>query len=286
MRTVYVNGKLLREDEAVVSVFDRGFLMADGIYELTAVIGGKILDFDGHIARLERSAKEIDLTLPLSGQQMLDLHRLLIQRNELQEGAIYTQITRGNPGDRDFLFPDPSHTPATLVMFTQAKPGLADNAASRNGIRVVTQPDNRWKRRDIKTIQLLSATKGKSDAQKSGADDAWFVEDGYVTEGTASNAYIVSGGKIITRSLGHSILGGITRSAVLRLVTEIGMSVDERPFTVEEAKSANEAFSTSASSFVLPVVAIDDTEIGTGVPGPISRRLREIYLAQKLKTAR
>ena len=284
-RTVYVNGEYLPEAEAKVSVFDRGFLMADGVYEVTSVLDGKLIDFAGHAKRLQRSLDELDMAPPPAMDDLLDIHRELVARNDLMDGMIYLQITRGNPGDRDFAFPDPATTPSTLVLFTQSKPGLADNPAAKTGIKVISIDDIRWGRRDIKTVQLLYPSLGKMMAKKAGADDAWMVEDGRVTEGTSNNAYIVSGGKIITRQLGNDILHGITRAAVLRFAREAQMVVEERPFTIEEAKRADEAFITSASAFVMPVVEIDGTAIGGGKPGPVATRLREIYLDESRKAA-
>jgi D-alanine transaminase len=201
------------------------------------------------------------------------------------EGLVYLQVTRGNPGDRDFAFPDPETCRPTVVLFTQSKPGLADSPAAKTGIRIITLPDLRWARRDIKTVQLLYPSMGKMAAKKAGVDDAWFIEDGFVTEGTSNNAYIVKGNKIITRDLSHDILHGITRAAVLRFAREAQMEVEERAFTADEAKAADEAFLTSASTFVMPVVEIDGTKLGEGKPGGVSRRLREIYLEESRKSA-
>jgi len=284
-RTVYVNGQYLPEDQAHISIFDRGFLMADGVYEVTSVLGGKLLDFPGHMARLARSLKELDIAAPISDEDMLAIHRELVIMNDITDGMIYLQVTRGNPGDRDFAFPDPAVTKPTLVLFTQSKPGLATSPAADIGIKVISIDDIRWGRRDIKTVQLLYPSMGKMMAKKAGCDDAWLVEDGLVTEGTSNNAYIVLGGKIITRALSNDILSGITRTAVLRLAKEAQMEVEERSFTIAEAKAAEEAFVTSATTFVMPVIEIDGQKIGSGTPGAISKRLREIYLEESLKTA-
>ena len=284
-RIVYVNGDWLPEAEAKVSVFDRGFLMADGVYEVTSVLGGKLMDFDGHYARLVRSLTELEMESPLSRDEFLAIHREIVERNDIDEGLVYLQVTRGNPGDRDFAFPDPATTAPTLVLFTQSKPGLADSPAARTGIKVISIPDIRWGRRDIKTVQLLYPSMGKMMAKKAGADDAWMVEDGVVTEGTSNNAYIVKGNRIITRDLSTDILHGITRAAVLRFAREAQMEVEERPFTLDEAKAADEAFVTSASTFVMPVVAIDGRAVGAGTPGPVATRLREIYIDESRKAA-
>lgn len=285
MRTVYVNGEYLPETEAKVSIFDRGFLMADGVYEVTSVLDGKLIDFDGHAARLARSLSELDMPNPMSPEELLEIHRELVRLNGVEEGMVYLQITRGAPDDRDFVFPDPGVTRPTVVLFTQSKPGLADNPAAKKGIKVISIDDIRWGRRDIKTVQLLYPSMGKMAARKAGCDDAWLVEDGLVTEGTSNNAYIVKGGRIITRDLSNDILHGITRAAVLRFAREAQMEVEERPFTIDEAKAADEAFITSASTFVFPVVEIDGEKLGDGTPGPVATRLREIYLDESRKAA-
>jgi D-alanine transaminase len=285
MRTVYVNGEYLPEDEAKVSVFDRGFLMADGVYEVTSVLDGKLVDFDGHAVRLDRSLSELSMRAPVTRDELLEIHRELVERNDLTDGLVYLQITRGAPADRDFAFPDPDEVPPTIVLFTQSKPGLADAPAAKTGIKVISIDDIRWGRRDIKTVQLLYPSMGKMMAKAQGCDDAWMVEDGYVTEGTSNNAYIVKDGRIVTRPKSSDILHGITRAAVLRYAAEAQMEVDERPFTLEEAKAADEAFVTSASTFVMPVVEIDGTPVGTGAPGPVAARLREIYIEESRKAA-
>lgn len=284
-RIVYVNGAYMPEQEATVSIFDRGFLMADGVYEVTSVLQGKLIDFEGHAQRLKRSLDALDMAMPMPIDELLGVHRELVARNGIEEGMIYLQVTRGSAGDRDFAFPDPEETPVTLVMFTQNKPGLADSPAAKTGIKVISIDDIRWGRRDIKTVQLLYPSMGKMMAKKAGADDAWMVQDGFVTEGTSNNAYIVKNGQIITRALSNDILHGITRSAVLRFAEEAQMELVERNFTIDEAQSADEAFVTSASTFVMPVVEIDGQTLGAGMPGPIAARLREIYLEESLKHA-
>ena len=283
-RTVYLNGDYLPETEAKVSVFDRGFLMADGVYEVTSVLGGKLIDFPGHCARLARSLSELDMQNPHSDAEWLAIHRELVALNGITDGMVYLQVTRGNPGDRDFAFPGPEVTP-TVVLFTQSKPGMAESPHAAIGLRVISIPDIRWGRRDIKTVQLLYPSMGKMMAKKAGVDDAWFVEEGAVTEGTSNNAYIVKGNRIITRQLSSDILHGITRAAVLRFAAEAQMEVEERPFTIAEAQGADEAFITSASAFVMPVVQIDGGDVGNGKPGPVATRLREIYLEEMRKAA-
>jgi D-alanine transaminase len=283
-RTVYVNGEYLPEGEAKVSVFDRGFLMADGVYEVTSVLGGKLIDFAGHAVRLQRSLDELEMRNPLTPDDWLEVHRQLVARNGIEDGMVYLQVTRGNPGDRDFAYPAADLAP-TVVLFTQSKPGMADNPAAKTGWKVISVPDIRWGRRDIKTVQLLYPSMAKMMAKKAGVDDAWFTEDGLVTEGTSNNAYIVKGNRIITRALSNDILHGITRAAVLRFAREAQMEVEERSFTIAEAMAADEAFITSASAFVMPVVQIDGADLGTGKPGQVAGRLREIYLDEMRKAA-
>jgi len=284
-RTVYVNGTYLPEHEATVSIFDRGFLMSDGVYEVTSVLGGKLVDFEAHAVRLERSLDELDMAAPATRDELLAIHRELVTRNGIEDGLVYMQVTRGSDGDRDFVFPDPDTTPPTLVLFTQDKPGMTDSAAARTGIKIISIEDQRWARRDIKTVQLLYPSMGKMMAKKAGADDAWMVEDGHVTEGTSNNAYIVKGDTIVTRHLGTEILHGITRAAVLRFAAEAQMKVEERSFTIAEAQAADEAFITSATMFVTPVVEIDGAPVGQGTPGRIAARLREIYIEEGRRAA-
>ena len=283
-RTVFVNGSYLPEDQAMVSVFDRGFLMADGVYEVTSVLNGKLIDFICHCARLGRSLTELDMAAPCTDAELLSIHRELVKLNDITDGMIYLQVTRGNPGDRDFAYPSAETTP-TLVLFTQSKPGLADAPAAKTGWKVISVADQRWGRRDIKTTQLLYPSMAKMMAKAAKVDDAWFVEDGMVTEGTSNNAYIVKGNRIITRALSHDILHGITRAAVLRVAAEAQMEVEERNFTIAEAQAADEAFVTSASAFVMPVVEIDGAPVGTGRVGTLTPRLREIYLEEMHKAA-
>ena len=276
-RIVYVNGRYLAEEEARISVFDRGFLFADAVYEVTAVLDGRLVDYAGHVRRLERSLAELGMAMPTGGDELLDLHRRLVSRNGLTEGLVYLQVTRG-VADRDFHYP--AATPQTLVMFTQARLLVTE----KPGMRVITLPDMRWKRRDIKTVQLLAASMAKMAAKEAGKDDAWLVDDGWVTEGTSSNAYIVTrDDTIVTRDLSPALLSGITRMAVLRLARETNMSIAERPFTVREAQQAKEAFATSATAFVQPVVEIDGVTLADGQSGPVTRRLHGLYLQECTK---
>ncbi|MBD3787258.1 MAG: D-amino-acid transaminase [Sphingomonadales bacterium] len=283
-RIVYVNGQYLPEEEATVSIFDRGFVMGDAVYEVTSVLEGKILEFEGHMTRLARSLSELEMTCDLTRDQWLEIHRELIARNNVTEGMVYLQVSRGNAGDRDFHYP-PAGTPPTVVLYTQSKPGLADDPKAKVGIKVISIPDLRWHRRDIKTVQLLYPSMAKMAAEKAGKHDAWFVEDGFVTEGSSNNVYIVKGNKIITRQLSNDILHGVTRASLLKYAAEAQMEIEERPFTIVEAQAADEAFFTSASAFVMPVVEVDDVALNGGKVGPVATRLREIYLDESRKRA-
>jgi len=278
-RIVYINGAYLPEEEAKISIFDRGFLFADGVYEVSSVIRGRLVDNRAHLQRLHRSLGELDMASPASDGEIESVQTELVARNALSEGIVYLQVTRG-AADRDFNYPETARP--TLVMFTQAK-RLIDNPLAKSGISVVTTPDIRWSRRDIKTIGLLAPSMAKMIAKRAGADDAWMVERGYITEGSSNNAYILTeDGVIVTRQLGHEILHGITRRAVLQLAAEVELSIEERPFTVAEAQAAKEAFITSASTFVLPVKSIDGVPVGDGEPGPVALQLRERYIAAAL----
>ncbi len=283
MRTVYVNGAYLPEDQASVSIFDRGFLFADSVYEVTAVLDGKLIDFDGHMRRLARSLGELSLAQPADRDELLAIHRRLVELNAVDEGLVYMQVTRG-VADRDFPFPKVELKP-TLVMFTQKKP-LIENPIAKRGQKVALAEDLRWRRGDIKTTQLLYAAWAKTEAKAKGADDVWLVRDGKITEGSSNNAFIVTkDAKIVTRNLSNDILAGITRHAVLKCAAELKLDIVERAFTPEEAKSAAEAFSTSSSAFANPVVEIDGVAIGNGKPGPVTGRLREVYIEEYRKAA-
>ena len=276
-RIVYVNGSYLPEAEAKVSVYDRAFLFGDAVYEVTAVLDRLLVDFTAHLARLDRSLQEIALAPPLSHDEFRELHQALIERNDLDEGIVYLQISRG-PADRDFAYPET--VAPTVVAFTQSR-NLIANPYAATGVKIITIPDLRWKRRDIKSTSMLAQAMGKQAAKLKGAYEAWMVEDGCVTEGTSSSAFILDdAGVIRTQPLGHHILPGVTRRAVLRLAATQGVSLDERPFTVAEALRAREAFMTAASAFVLPVVEIDGIAIGDGRPGPVARAFRDLYIEE------
>lgn len=278
-RIVYVNGEYLPEEDAKISVFDRGFLMADGVYEVSSVLDGKLLDNAAHLIRLQRSLDELQMAAPMAMSEIEAVQKEVVSLNNLREGSLYLQVSRG-VADRDFTLPKDARS--SLVMFTQVR-AIAENPAVNRGFAIITTPDIRWRRRDIKTVQLLAPSLAKQAAVDAGADDAWFVEDGFVTEGTSNNSWIVKGGKLITRHLSHDILHGITRKALLRLAADDGLELEERAFTVEEAMAADEAFITSATIVVMPVVKIDGKLIGNGNPGSITLRLRQVYLEEARK---
>ena len=279
-RIVYVNGEYLDEADAKVSVFDRGFLFADAVYEVSSVVAGKLIDNQGHLQRLSRSLGELNISAPASNEEITAIQRSLIEKNNLDQGLVYLQVTRG-AADRDFTYPKDAKP--SLVMFIQEK-NLLQSPAAEKGISVITTPDIRWQRRDIKTVALLASCMAKMEAKKAGADDAWFVENGFITEGSSSNAYIVTkDGKIVTRHLGRQILAGITRKAVMKLAEQQQLVIEERPFSVDEALHAAEAFITSATTFVTPVISINGEKIGEGQPGPIARILRKFYIQMALE---
>jgi D-alanine transaminase len=278
-RIVYVNGEFLPEDQATVSVFDRGFLFADGVYEVTSVLNSRLVDNRAHLARLWRSLGELDMPAPAGDEEIEAIQQKLVDLNQVQQGLVYLQVTRG-VAERDFIYPQDSRP--SLVMFTQHK-NLVENPSAETGISVVSVPDIRWQRRDIKTIGLLASSMAKMQARAAGADDAWMVENGVVTEGSSNNAYIITDdGILVTRQLGHEILAGITRQAVLEFAAEQGIEIEQRPFSIDEALAAREALITSATTFVLPVVRIDGHPVGDGQPGALTRRLREIYIHKML----
>jgi D-alanine transaminase len=272
----YVNGSYVPLSEAKISILDRGFLFADGIYEVSAVLEGKLVDNESHLARLKRSVGEISLPLPESLERITEIQRELIARNRVENGLVYIEVTRGADVGRDFAFP--KGVKPTLVMFTSVK-DIVNAPAAKTGIGVITVPDIRWARRDIKSVALLAQVLAKQAAAEAGAGEAWMIEDGAVTEGGSSSAFILTQNDVlVTRQNSSSILPGCTRKAVVKLAEERQLRVEERPFTIEEALAAKEAFITSASSFVQPVVSIDGKAIANGKPGPMATRLREIYI--------
>jgi D-alanine transaminase len=282
-RIVYVNGAFVPEEDAKISIFDRGFIFADGIYEVSAVLDGGLVDNDAHLARLERSLGEIDLAMPCPRSGIVAIQKELISRNRLVEGSIYLQVTRG-AADRDFAFP-PDAKPS-LVMFTQARE-MIDDPKAVSGIKLLAVPDIRWARRDIKSVALLAQVLAKQAAAAAGCQEAIMHEDGVVTEGGSSTVFIVTeDGRIVTRPNSNAILPGITRQSVIRLARERELTIEERLFTLDEVFAAQECFTTSATSFVKPVVEVAGKRIGGGQPGPVARRLRDIYIEAARAEAR
>lgn len=274
-RIAYLDGEFVPLAEARVSALDRGFVFGDGIYEVSAVLDGGLVDNASHLARLERSVGEISLALPVSIARLIELQKELIVRNDLATGVVYMQVTRG-AAERDFAFP--KETKPTLFMFTQAK-DIVGSPFAATGVRIKTVPDLRWLRCDIKSTSLLAQVLAKQAAAEAGCYEAWMLRDGFVTEGSSSSAFIVGAdGVVVTRPNSQAILPGCTRKALMALAAEGAIRVEERPFTLDEAFAAEEAFMSSASTFLYPIVEIDGRKIGSGVPGPVARRLREIYV--------
>jgi len=273
-RTVYLNGEFLPADQAKVSIFDRGLNLADGVYEVLGVLDGKLIDSEGHLARLWRSLGELSIPAPFGDQEVLDFARELVAQNGIEEGLVYMQITRG-VAERDFVFP--AGVTPTVFAFTQPKSD-AFRAACQNGVTLKSAPDLRWARRDIKSTGLLAQVLAKQAAKEAGCDEALMVKDGTVTEGGATSFFMIKDGVLITRPLSNDILPGVTRKSVLALARDQDLAVEERTFTLEEAYAADEAFITGASTYVCPVLKIDGHVIGAGEPGPMVRRLQDIYL--------
>jgi D-alanine transaminase len=282
MRQVYINGDFKKEDEAKVSVFDRGLLFSDSLYEVTTVINGKLIDFNNHMKRLDRSMTELKFKKLLNHLDILIFHRKLIELNNLKEGMIYLQVTRGI-ADRSFDMPKDKIEP-TVLAFTQEKK-IIDSESAKNGIKVMTLDDMRWKRCDIKTTQLLYASMAKTEATEKGFDDAWMLRGGYVTEGSSSNAWIIKGKIIMTRQSDNLILSGITRDAIFKCAKDLGYEVVTKNITLPDAQSASEAFITSATACVMPVVKINASQIGDGKPGKFVTALREEYIKQALESS-
>lgn len=272
-QTACVNGEFVAEADAKVSIFDRGFLFADGVYEVVPVVDGRLINRRAHRERLTRSLRELRLEPPLSLDQIERLQDEIVARNNIREGRVYLQVTRG-PAERDFAFP--AEPRPTLILFGR-EAALFDTPATRDGIKVQTVVENRWGRRDIKTVMLLPGSMAKQQAIDAGYGDVWFVEDGLVTEGSANNAYIVKDRAVYTRPLGNDILAGCTRRALLALADRAGIDIREQAFSPQQAYLADEAFLTSASASVTPVVQIDQQVLGDGKPGPLTRRLQTIF---------
>ena len=279
-RVAYVNGLYVPHAEASVHIEDRGYQLADGVYEVWAVFGGRLADAEGHFARLERSLGELRIALPMSLRALTLVLRETVRRNRVKNGLVYLQVTRG-VAPRDHAFPTGPVRPAIVITAKPVDMAAAEAKAAR-GIGVVTAPETRWARCDIKTVGLLPNVLAKQAARENGAGEAWFVDElGLVTEGASSNAWIVDAeGVLRTRDLNANILRGVTRKSLMELIARDGLEVSERPFSVEEAKQAREAFITGAGSLVTPVVSIDGAPVGDGKPGPLARRLRASYLSE------
>ena len=273
-RVAYVNGRYVAQREAAVHIEDRGYQFSDGVYEVCEVRGGSIIDQRRHLARLKRSLDELGMAMPMSETALAIVIRECMRRNRVRDGIVYLQITRG-VARRDHGFPPPGTRPSVVVTARNLD-AAANERTAEEGIAVVTVPDNRWERVDIKSISLLPNVLAKQAARERGAKEAWFVDRaGHVTEGSSSNAWIVTmGGKVVTRPADNGILRGITRTVLIDVIKAQGLELEERPFTVEEAYGAREAFLTSASQIVMPVVRIDDRPVGNGAPGSVAVALR------------
>ena len=284
-RIAYVNGRFVPHGQAVVHIEDRGYQLADAVYEVWAVFGGKLADPEGHFARLERSLSELRIAMPMSRAALTLVLKEALRRNRVREGLLYVQISRG-VARRDHAFPNPPVRPS-VVMTVSAVDRAASEARAAKGVSVVTTPENRWGRCDIKTVGLLPNALAKQKAREAGAVEAWFVDDlGFVTEGASSNAWIVDqDGRLRTRDTNANILRGVTRNTLLEVIRRDGLEVDERPFTPADAIAAREAFITGAGSLVLPVTAVDGQPVGEGRPGPVAKRLRSLYIEQAKATA-
>jgi D-alanine transaminase len=282
MRQVYINGEFKKEDEAKVSIFDRGLLFSDSVYEVTSVINSKLIDFKYHVERLDRSMNELKFKTLIDHDEILAFHRKLIDLNNLKEGMIYTQVTRGVV-DRSFDMPKQAIKP-TVLAFTQEKKILESDSA-KNGIKVMTLEDMRWKRNDIKTTQLLYASMAKSEATAKGFDDAWMLRQGYVTEGSSNNVWIIRRKNIMTRQSDNLILSGITRAVVLECAKKLDYDVITKNFTKVDAESADEAFMTSATGLITPVIKINSSQLGDGKPGNFTKSLRAEYIKRALEIA-
>ena len=276
-RIAYVNGQYVPHSQACVHIEDRGYQFADGVYEVCELRGGFIVDASLHLARLERSLSELKIAMPMKLESLKLVMGFLIKKNRIKTGIIYLQVTRG-VAPRDHGFP-PANTQSALVMTVKPISSAQEDAKAEAGVAICSVPDNRWGRVDIKSVALLPNILAKQQARDNDAYEAWFVDDnGYVTEGSSTNAWIVTmEGTLVTRPADHKILRGITRTTLLQAASELGMKVEERPFTLEEAKSAREAFITAASTIVIPVVQIDESVIGNGVPGSIAANLRSEF---------
>ncbi len=283
-RTIYINNKYMDEKNAKISVFDRGLLFSDSVYEVTAVINGKLIDFKNHVIRLNRSLNELKINYNFKEQKLLKIHKNLIKKNFLQnkEGLIYIQVSRGTM-ERDFLI---SKKPLKINIFAFTQEKVLSNKI-KEGLKIITKKDLRWKRKDIKTTQLIFSSLAKTEAVNKGADDAWLIdEDGYINEGTSNNAYIINNkNKIITRDLSNKLLAGVTRKTIIEVAKKLKLDIEERPFSKQEVIEANEAFISSASTLILPVISIDKNLINKGKIGPITEILRDTYIQISIKNS-
>ena len=284
-RVAYVNGTYQPHGQAVVHIEDRGFQFADGVYEVWSVFDGKLADFDGHMTWLHRSLNELRIAIPMTAEALKHVLKETVRRNRVRNGIVYLQVTRG-AARRDHPFPS-DDTPPSVIVTSKTVSMARGETQAKNGVAVLTQPDIRWGRCDIKTVGLLANVLAKQAAREAGAYEAWMVDEmGLVTEGSSTNAWIVDeNGKLRTRDTQANILKGVTRTAIMELIAEHGVELDERPFSVDEAKRAKEAFFTAAGAFVIPAVSIDGTRIGDGKPGPITTKLRTLYLDKARKDA-
>jgi len=284
-RIAYVNGRFVPHAEAFVHIEDRGYQLADAVYEVWALFGGKLADPEGHFARLERSLSELRIDMPMSRTALTMVLREAVRRNRVREGLVYLQVSRG-VAPRDHAFPTIPVRPAVVITVSRVDREATEARAAR-GVGVVTTPENRWGRCDIKTVGLLPNALAKQKAREVGAVEAWFVDDlGLVTEGASSNAWILDQDGILrTRDTNANILRGVTRLSLMDVAREIGLKVEERPFTPDEARSAKEAFITGAGSLVLPVVSVDGKPVGDGSPGPVASKLRRLYIERAKATA-
>jgi D-alanine transaminase len=284
-RIAYVNGRFVPHGEAMVHIEDRGYQLADAVYEVWALFGGKLADPEGHFARLKRSLDELSIAMPMSRAALTLVLKEAVRRNRVTEGLVYLQVSRG-VAPRDHAFPNPPVRPAVVITVGRVDRAQSEARAAK-GVGVVTTPENRWGRCDIKTVGLLPNALAKQKARAAGAVEAWFVDDlGFVTEGASSNAWIVDGdGRLRTRDTNANILRGVTRNTLLEVIRKDGLEVDERPFTPAEALGAREAFITGAGSLVLPVVSVDGQPVGDGKVGPVAARLRRLYIEQAKATS-
>lgn len=270
-----LNGEMVQADQAKVSAFDRGFLFAHAAYEVTAVYGARLIDWPGHLARVKRTMAALELPSPYETDKAWEtFHHALISRNKLFEGLIYLQVSGGDAGPRDFYGPE-TFSPS-IFMFANRKPLIGE--AARDGLHAISRPDERWRRRDLKTTQLLSQAQAYRAARAAGADTALMHEDGLVTEAASANAWIVDpSGTVVTRPLSSALLPGITRDRVFALLKEDGLPIEERAFTLEDVQQAQEAFTTSSGALIAPLLSLDGAAVADGAPGPVTRRVQHLY---------